>query len=104
MSYYLPVISIYYGHSIQVCCIAIDLFSSICAGVKSPLFRLTLNIKEGALMTIKNTRCRDIGAAVSRAKSAYDIGKLSSYKPLAVSGADEVKATCTTSWGPAMRR
>lgn len=55
-------------------------------------------------MTIKNTRCRDIGAAVSRAKSAYDCGKLSSYRPLAVSGADEVKATCTTSWGPAMRR
>jgi hypothetical protein len=46
----------------------------------------------------------EVASAVSKARSAYRDGKLNHYKPLAASGAGEVKSTCPTSWGPAMRR
>lgn len=49
-------------------------------------------------------RRQDVATAVSRAKTAYERGKLDNYKPLTASGSEQVKSTCMTSWGPAMRR
>ena len=45
-----------------------------------------------------------VSSAVSSAKAAFKSGKLDQYRPLTVTGTDGVKATCPTSWGPAMRR
>ena len=45
-----------------------------------------------------------VASAVSIARAAFMDGKLDQYKPLSVTGTDGVKATCPTSWGPAMRR
>lgn len=45
-----------------------------------------------------------IASKVDRVRQAHAKGDLNEYKPLLASGAEDAKATATTSWGPAMRR
>ncbi|MFC6670937.1 hypothetical protein [Marinobacterium aestuariivivens] len=47
---------------------------------------------------------KPMATTISDAKAAFAAGRLDRYKPLATTGTEAVKSTCTASWGPAMRR
>jgi len=55
-------------------------------------------------MSTKKTHNPKIKEIINRVRFAFENDKLSSYKPLVVSGFGHIYSTCPTSWGPMMKR